>query len=131
MAEVLADWADVALEAGQLKQAEDRARRALTLSIQYVGEAHPHSIDGEEQLAAIWQRQGSLNAAYEGQMKVLAKREAVWGTDHPLLADSLEQLAELCRQMGNGAEEENHNQRRLALSEAAHGSPSDDLGREC
>jgi CHAT domain-containing protein len=116
-------------EAGQYREAQQLAERALVLWEQALGPEHLEVAKSLNNLAILYWFRGNYAEAEPLHKRALAIREKVLGPEHPEVAKSLNNLATLYSERGNYAEAEPLYRRALAIREKALGSEHPDLAK--
>jgi CHAT domain-containing protein/tetratricopeptide (TPR) repeat protein len=106
---------------GRCREATPKARQALAIREEVLGEKHPDTATSLNNLGAILQAQGDYAAAKPLHERALAIRERVLGRDHPDTATSLNNLAELLQAQGNYDAARPLYERALAINEQVKG----------
>jgi tetratricopeptide (TPR) repeat protein len=118
------------LNKGRFREAQPLLENVLALRRKVLGEEHPHTAAGYNNLAYIQQAQGKYNEAAEGHRKALAIRRKVLGEEHPDTAASYTNVAVNQNAQGKYAEAEVGLRRALAIYRKVLGEehPSTILG---
>lgn len=108
-------------EAGQYREAQQLAERALVLWEQALGPEHPEVAKSLNNLALLYSYRGDYREAERLHTRALAIREQALGPDHSDVGASLYNLANLYSDRGEYAAAESLYRRALAIREKALG----------
>jgi len=106
LADTLYNLAILRRQQGQLDEAEQLYRRALTIREQHQGPNHPDVATVLNNLAALEAALGHYDAARPLLERALSIRQTALGGDHVLTAESLNNLALLNAAQGNAGDAE-------------------------
>ena len=115
------DWHSRFTFKGRHAQAEQLAKRALTVDEMTFGADHPHTVSSLASLAWIEFDQGKYLEAERLYRRTLTIREKALGPNHPDVAQSLNNLAAIFIKQRKYAEAEQFAKRSLAIVEKALG----------
>jgi tetratricopeptide (TPR) repeat protein len=100
---------------GHYRQAQPLLEKVLQVRRQALGEQHPHTATGYNELAANLQAQGRYREAEDGFRKALAIRRKVLGEDHPDTAQGYNNVAASLNAQGRYKEAEEGFRKNLAI----------------
>jgi len=129
MARTLSNLAILRRQQGDLVEAEQLYRRALTIRERQQGPDHPDVAATLNNLAGVLAAQGNYDAAQPLLERALNVRQKALGNDHVLTAESLSNLALLYAAQGNADAAEPLYQRAVAILERNDGATKSGLDR--
>jgi tetratricopeptide (TPR) repeat protein len=129
MARTLSGLALLRRQQGDLAEAEQFYRRALTIRERKQGPNDPDVAATLNNLGGVLAAQGNYDAAQPALERALTVRQAALGSDHELTAESLNNLALLYAAQGNAEAAEPLYQRAVAVLEKNGPAQKDGLDR--